>query len=257
MLLKNKKVIISAGARGIGWATAKVLHKRGAKVFLCDIDEKRIQKINKDKKNNLRAFLCNADNEKDIKKFFKEVKKFTNSIDCLINNVGVAGPTGVIEKLNTENWDQTLKTNVISHFLFTKNAIPMLKKNKGGSIINISSTAGVFGFPLRSPYAVSKAATLSFTKTAAMELGKYGIRVNAILPGVTRGSRMNRVIDAKAKYLGVSKKSIEKDFVSMASMNSWIEEEDIGKLCSFLMSDDSNKISGQSIAVDGNTLRAD
>ena len=151
MLLKNKKVIISAGARGIGWATAKVLHKRGAKVFLCDIDEKRIQKINKDKKNNIRAFLCNADNEKDIKKFFKEVKKFTNSIDCLINNVGVAGPTGVIEKLNTENWDQTLKTNVISHFLFTKNAIPMLKKNKGGSIINISSTAGVFGFPLRSP----------------------------------------------------------------------------------------------------------
>ena len=257
MLLKNKKVIISAGARGIGWATAKVLHKRGAKIFLCDIDEKRIQKINKDKKNNIRAFFCNADNEKDVKKFFKEVKKFTNSIDCLINNVGVAGPTGVIERLNTENWDQTLKTNVISHFLFTKNAIPMLKKNKGGSIINISSTAGVFGFPLRSPYAVSKAATLSFTKTAAMELGKYGIRVNAILPGVTRGSRMNRVIDAKAKYLGVSKKSIEKDFVSMASMNSWIEEEDIGKLCSFLMSDDSNKISGQSIAVDGNTLRAD
>ena len=90
-----------------------------------------------------------------------------------------------------------------------------------------------------------------------MELGKYKIRVNAILPGVTRGSRMNRVIDAKAKYLGVSKKSIEKDFVSMASMNSWIEEEDIGKLCSFLISDDSNKISGQSIAVDGNTLRAD
>jgi len=257
MLLKNKKVIISAGARGIGWATAKVLHKRGAKIFLCDIDEKRIQKINKDKKNSIRAYFCNADNEKDVKKFFKEVKKVTNSIDCLINNVGVAGPTGVIEKLNTENWDQTLKTNVISHFLFTKNAIPMLKKNKGGSIINISSTAGVFGFPLRSPYAVSKAATLSFTKTAAMELGKYGIRVNAILPGVTRGSRMNRVIDAKAKYLGVSKKSIEKDFVSMASMNSWIEEEDIGKLCSFLMSDDSNKISGQFIAVDGNTLRAD
>ena len=257
MLLKNKKVIISAGARGIGWATAKVLHKRGAKIFLCDIDEKRIQNINKDNKNSIRAYFCNAGNEKDVKKFFKEVKKVTNSIDCLINNVGVAGPTGVIEKLNTENWDQTLKTNVISHFLFTKNAIPMLKKNKGGSIINISSTAGVFGFPLRSPYAVSKAATLSFTKTAAMELGKYKIRVNAILPGVTRGSRMNRVIDAKAKYLGVSKKSIEKDFVSMASMNSWIEEEDIGKLCSFLMSDDSNKISGQSIAVDGNTLRAD
>ena len=257
MLLKNKKVVISAGASGIGWATAKVLYKRGAKVFLCDIDRKRIEYINKDKKNSVRAFLCNANDEKDVKSFFKEIKKYVNSIDCLINNVGIVGPTEVIEKLKAENWSETLKTNVISHFLFTKNAIPMLKKNKGGSIINISSTAGVFGFPLRSPYAVSKAATISFTKTAAMELGKHKIRVNSILPGVTKGSRMKRVIDAKAKYLGVSKKSIEKDFVSMASMNSWIEEEDIGKLCSFLMSDDSSKISGQSIAVDGNTLRAD
>ena len=90
-----------------------------------------------------------------------------------------------------------------------------------------------------------------------MELGKYKIRVNAILPGVTRGLRMKRVIEAKAKYLGVSKKKIEKDFISMASMNCWIEESDIGKLCSFLISDDGEKISGQSIAVDGNTLRAD
>ena len=77
--------------------------------------------------------------------------------------------------------------------------------------------------------------------------------LNLFLINITQ----NRVIDAKAKYLKVSKKSIEKDFVSMASMNSWIEEEDIGKLCSFLASDDSHKISGQSIAVDGNTLRAD
>jgi enoyl-[acyl-carrier-protein] reductase (NADH) len=90
-----------------------------------------------------------------------------------------------------------------------------------------------------------------------MELGKYKIRVNSILPGVIRGIRMQKVIDAKAKYLGVSKKSIEKEFISMASMNCWIEEEDIGKLCSFLISDDGNKISGQSIAVDGNTLKGD
>ena len=257
MLLKNKKIIITAGASGIGYATAKVLDQRGAKVFVCDVDKKCVQKINNNKNYNIKAFLCNADEEKEVDNFFKVIKKITSTVDCLINNVGIAGPTGSIEKLSSENWNQTLKTNVISHFLFTKHCIPMLKKNKGGSIINISSTAGVFGFPLRSPYAVSKAATISFTKTAAMELGKYKIRVNSILPGVTKGRRMSKVIDAKAKYLGVSKKSIEKDFISMASMNCWIEEEDIGKLCSFLISDDSSKISGQSIAVDGNTLRAD
>lgn len=257
MILKNKKIVISAGASGIGWATAKVLDQRGAKVFVCDIDEGRVKTINSDKKNKIKAFACNADEEKEVYNFFKEIKKITTTLDCLINNVGIAGPTGSIEKLNYKDWDKTLKTNIIGHFLFTKCAIPMLKKNKGGSIINISSTAGVFGFPLRSPYAASKAANISFTKTAAMELGKYKIRVNSILPGVIRGIRMQKVIDAKAKYLGVSKQSIEKEFISMASMNCWIEEEDIGKLCSFLISDDGNKISGQSIAVDGNTLKGD
>ena len=257
MILKNKKIVISAGASGIGWATAKVLDQRGAKVFVCDIDEGRVKTINSDKKNKIKAFACNAHEEKEVINFFKEIKKITTTLDCLINNVGIAGPTGSIEKLNYKDWDKTLKTNIIGHFVFTKCAIPMLKKNKGGSIINISSTAGVFGFPLRSPYAASKAANISFTKTAAMELGKYKIRVNSILPGVIRGIRMQKVIDAKAKYLGVSKQSIEKEFISMASMNCWIEEEDIGKLCSFLISDDGNKISGQSIAVDGNTLKGD
>ena len=257
MILKNKKIVISAGASGIGWATAKVLDQRGAKVFVCDIDEGRVKAINRDKKNKIKAFVCNADEEKEVYNFFKEIKKITTTLDCLINNVGIAGPTGSIEKLNYKDWDKTLKTNIIGHFVFTKCAIPMLKKNNGGSIINISSTAGVFGFPLRSPYAASKAANISFTKTAAMELGKYKIRVNSILPGVIRGIRMQKVIDAKAKYLGVSKKIIEKEFISMASMNCWIEEEDIGKLCSFLISDDGNKISGQSIAVDGNTLKGD
>ncbi len=256
-LIKNKKVLITAGASGIGWATAKILNQRGARVFVCDVDRNKVDKINKNKKINIKAYLCNVDDKNEVKFFFQQIKKRTKKIDCLINNVGIAGPTGSIENLNSDNWSQILKTNVISHFLFTKYSIPLLKKNKGGSIINISSTAGVFGFPLRSPYAVSKSATISFTKTAAMELGRFNIRVNAILPGVTRGLRMKKVIEAKSKYLGVSKNKIENDFISMASMNCWIEESDIGKLCSFLISEDGKKISGQSIAVDGNTIRAD
>jgi NAD(P)-dependent dehydrogenase (short-subunit alcohol dehydrogenase family) len=131
----------------------------------------------------------------------------------------------------------------------------MLKKNKGGSIINISSGAGVMGFPLRSPYAASKWAIIGVTKTLAMELGNYKIRVNAICPGTIKGKRMVRVIRDKAKFLKVSNKSIEKDFISMASMNCWIYEEDIGKMCSFLISKDSERISGQVIPVDGNATR--
>jgi NAD(P)-dependent dehydrogenase (short-subunit alcohol dehydrogenase family) len=258
-ILKNKKIIISAGASGIGWAIAKVCLSKGATVFINDIDKKYLNKVKQHplNKKKLFAYECDASNENDVKNLFKQISKKTKKIDSLINNVGIAGPTGTIEKLKSRDWEQTLKINVISHFYFTKLAIPMLKKNKGGSIINLSSGAGIMGFPLRSPYAASKWAVIGVTKTLAMELGKFKIRVNAICPGTIKGNRMVRVIKDKAKFLKVSKKSIEKDFVSMASMNCWIYEEDIGKLCSFLISTDGERISGQAIPVDGNATRMD
>tara|TARA_B100000530_G_scaffold331032_1_gene275211 strand:+ start:47 stop:832 length:786 start_codon:yes stop_codon:yes gene_type:complete len=257
--LNNKKIIISAGASGIGWATAKICLSKGAYVYLCDIDNKSLNKIKKHPLANKKLFYyeCDASDEDDVSNFFSQVNKKTKKIDALINNVGVAGPTGTIEKLSSEDWEKTLKINVISHFYFTKLAIPMLKKNKGGSIINISSGAGIMGFPLRSPYAASKWAVIGLTKTLAMELGKFKIRVNAICPGTIKGDRMIRVIRDKAKFLKVSKKKIEKDFISMASMNCWINEEDIGKMCSYLISSDGEKISGQAIPIDGNATRMD
>ena len=177
--LKNKKIIISAGASGIGLATAKVCLSRGATVYLCDLNEKYITKLKKHPLKNKRlfAYVCDASNEYDVSNFFFEIKKKTKKIDALINNVGVAGPTGNLEKLESDDWEKTLKINVISHFYFSKLAIPMLKKNKGGSIINLSSGAGIMGFPLRSPYAASKWAVIGVTKTLAMELGKFKIRV--------------------------------------------------------------------------------
>ena len=257
--LQNKKIIISAGASGIGWATAKICLSKGATIYLCDIDSKSLNKIKKNPlyKKKLFAYECDASDEEEVSNFFNQVNKKTKKIDALINNVGVAGPTGTIEKLTSDDWEQTLKVNVISHFYFTKLAIPMLKKNKGGSIINISSGAGIMGFPLRSPYAASKWAVIGVTKTLAMELGKFKIRVNAICPGTIKGDRMVRVIRDKAKFLKVSKKLVEKDFVSMASMDCWIYEDDIGKMCSFLISSDGERISGQAIPVDGNATRMD
>ena len=256
-ILKNKKIIISAGASGIGWTTAKVCLSKGATVFISDIEKKFLNKIKKNPLNNKRLFAyeCDAANENDVKNLFKQISKKTKKIDALINNVGIAGPTGTIEKLKSKDWEETLKVNVISHFYYSKLAIPMLKKNKGGSIINLSSTAGIFGFPLRSPYAASKWAVVGMTKTLAMELGKFKIRVNAICPGTIKGNRMGRVIKDKAKFLKLSKKSVENEYISMTSMNTWVYEEDIARTCSYLISDDALRVSGQIISVDGNTFR--
>ena len=142
-ILKNKKIIISAGASGIGWATAKVCLAKGATVFLCDIEKKYLNKAAKHPQNKKKLFIyeCDASDEYDVLNFFNQVQKKTKKIDALINNVGVAGPTGTLEKLSSEDWENTLKTNITSHFYFSKLSIPLLKKNKGGSIINISSGA--------------------------------------------------------------------------------------------------------------------
>jgi len=230
--LKNKKIIISAGASGIGLATAKVCLARGATVYLCDIDNKSLHKLNKHPLINKRlfAYLYDASNENQVSDFFEKVKKKTKKIDALINNVGIAGPTGSLEKLKSKDWERTIQVDVNSHFYFTKKAIPLIKKSKNGSIINISSTAGILGFPLRSPYAASKWAIIGVTKTLAMELGKFNIRVNAVCPGTIKGDRMKRVIRDKAKFTKVSTKVIEKDFVSMSSMKQWILTGSLEKL---------------------------
>ena len=257
--LKSKKIIISAGASGIGWSTAKICLSKGATVYICDIESKYLKKVQKHPLNKKKLFVyeCDASNENQVSELFKKINKKTKKIDALINNVGIAGPTGSLEKLKSQDWERTIQVDVNSHFYFTKKAIPLIKKSKNGSIINISSTAGILGFPLRSPYAASKWAIIGVTKTLAMELGKFNIRVNAVCPGSIKGERMKRVIRDKAKFTKVSSKKIEKDFISMSSMKKWILEEDIGKMCAFLISDDSSKVSGQVISVDGHTERND
>ena len=257
--LKNKKIIISAGASGIGWATTKICVAKGASVYLCDNDLKAINKVKKHSLHNKRIFVSETDasDEMEVVDFFHKIKKKFRNLDALINNVGIAGPTGTIEKLDSSEWENTLHVNVNSHFYFTKQAIPLLKKSNNSSIVNISSTAGIMGYPLRSPYAVSKWGVVGLTKTLAMELGKYKIRVNAVCPGTIKGDRMKRVIKAKAKLMKVSQKLIEKDFISMSSLKSWVTEEDIGNACAFLISNEASKISGQVIAVDGNTEKMD
>ena len=254
--LHNKNIIITAAADGIGLAIAEHCMNSGAKVFVSDSDQKKLSLLKSHSEYNKKLFIkkVKANNPKEVLKYFLDFKKKYNSVDALINNVGISGPTGKIEDLDNEEWKNTIDVNINSHFYFSKYFIPLLKKNSG-SIINISSTAGLFGFPLRTPYAASKWAIIGLTKSLAMELGKFNIRVNAICPGSVSGDRMKRVIEAKAKSLGISKKKIQQDFESMTSLNTFIDKEDISKMVIFLLSEDAKKITGQVMTVDGNTER--
>jgi len=255
-MLKNKKYIISAAGDGIGLVIASTIVNHGGIVYLSDIDENKISKIRKIKKfeNRIFAKKLDANNYKDVKKYFLSLKKL-KTIDGLINNVGIAGPTKYLDKISNKEWENTIDTNLNSYFYFSKFSIPLLKKNKSGSIINISSTAGLFGFPQRTPYAASKWGIIGLTKSLAMELGKYKIRVNAVCPGSVKGDRMKRVINAKAKLLKTSSNKIQTEFESMSSIHSFVSKEDIASMIVYLLSNNSSNISGQAIAIDGNTER--
>ena len=254
--LKNKKYIISAAGDGIGFKIAKKIISAGGKVFLSDIDNKKIEKIKKNKNynNKIIADCFDCTNVNEVKKYFKKIKS-EKKIDGLINNIGIAGPTENIENIQIDDWESTIKTNLNTHFYYTKYAIPLLKKSIKGSIINLSSTAGIFGFAQRSPYAASKWAIIGLTKTLAIELGKYKIRVNAICPGSVEGDRMKRVVNAKAKLSKKNPKNIKKQFASMVSLETFVTEENIASMALFLLSRESENISGQIISVDGNTER--
>ena len=253
----SKNIIISAAADGIGWCIAKSLLDEGYTVYASDINQKKINELSHHPLINRRLFVNNVDaaNADSVNNYFESLK--LSSIDGLINNVGIAGPTGTMEEISIDDWNQTIETNLNSHFYFTKQAIPLLKKNKGGSIVNLSSTAGIFGFPLRTPYAASKWAIIGVTKSLAMELGKFNIRVNAICPGSVSGDRINRVIDAKAKSLKTPVSEVKEDFEDMVSLKSFVDKEDIANMATFLLSDQAKRISGQVMTVDGNTERMD
>ena len=256
--LKNKKIIISAGASGIGWAITKVCVAKGASVYLCDIDPKAINKVKKHPSYNKRIFVSETDasDETEVIDFFHKIKKKFRNLDALINNVGIAGPTGMMEDVSVDDWKNTIDTNLNSHFYFTKDAIPLLKRS-GGSIVNLSSTAGIFGFPLRTPYAASKWAIIGVTKSLAMELGEFNIRVNAICPGSVSGDRIDRVIKAKSESLSVDEKELREDFESMVSLKTFVDKEDIANMVVFLLSEEAKRVSGQILTVDGNTERMD
>ena len=254
--LSKKNYVISAGADGLGFAIANKIINSGGKVYLSDINKSKIDKINSNKKYYNKIFAQHLDctNPKDIKAYFNSLKNL-KKIDGLINNIGIAGPTKYLQNISIDEWDNTIKTNLSSHFYYTKFAIPFLKKTKRASIINLSSTAGLFGYAQRSPYTSSKWAIIGLTKTLAVELGKFKIRVNAICPGAVNGDRMDRVINAKAKLIKSTSKKVRKELESMVSLNTFVEKEDIASMALFLLSDASENVSGQIMTVDGNTER--
>ena len=248
-----QKVLITAGATGIGYTLAEQFSHAGYQIWIVDISKEDLKKCPKEwERSNLDVCDENA-----MSSLFKNIDEKWAGLDVLCANAGIAGKTALIEHQETKAFRKCVDVNLTGAFLSVKGSLPIMKKQKKGSIIFTSSTAGFNGFPYRSPYSASKWAIHGFMKTLAMEAGPFGIRANAIAPGCVEGARIDGVIEREAAKKNTTPDVIREAYKSGTSLKTFVKVEDIASMALFLASDQASRISGQVIAVDGHTENPD
>jgi NAD(P)-dependent dehydrogenase (short-subunit alcohol dehydrogenase family) len=249
--LAGQRVVVTAGAGGIGLAIARCLARHGSRVFVCDVSDGALAAYSREFPG---AGWIKADVsvEADVDRLFDAASAALGGLDALINNAGIAGPTGGVDEIDPADWRRTIDICLTGQFLCARRAVPMLKAAGGGSMVNMSSAAGRHGYAYRTPYSAAKFGVIGFTQSLAKELGPSNIRVNAILPGIVEGPRMEGVIRARAGQLGLSYDEMEKEYLSRVSLRRMVSPDDVAAMTAFLLSDAGRNISGQSLGVDGN-----
>ena len=248
----GQRALVTAAASGIGRVTAQALLDAGAQVFICDTDAAQLARTLADEPR-LRGGLCDVSDEDQVRAMFTQALAQLGGLDILVNNAGIAGPTAAVDDITLADWRRCIAVNLDGSFLCAREAAPVMRRQGAGSIINMSSTGGLFGFPRRAPYASAKWAIRGFTRTLAQELGPHGVRVNCICPGSVSGERIDRVIAAEAGATGQTAQAVRQGYTDAVSLRAFVTPEDIAQTVLFLTSPAGARISGQDITVDGHT----
>ncbi len=240
--LKNKVALVTGASRGIGQSIAVELARAGADVVIADIlpGDETVEKIKLLKR---KSFYVKVDtsNKKDVESAVDETVKRLNKIDIVVNNAGIFRPSSS-ETLNEEDWGKIIDINLKGYFLFAQAAGKYMIKRKEGCIINIASIAGLSGYAQAAAYCASKGGVISLTNSLSAEWGRYGIRINAICPGVIETAMTNDLLnDKKTRQAMLSKIPLGKTG----------KPEDIAGAAVFLASDSASYITGAKLVIDG------
>lgn len=246
----QQSVLVTAGAGGIGYAIATAFYAAGGGVHVVDIDENAIEKL-KAAHPDIHASVADVADEAAVEGVFARHQARFGGIEIMVNCAAIAGPTALLEEIALPDWRRCVAVGLDATFLCCRKAIPSMRRAGKGCIINIASTAGWHGYPLRTPYAAAKWAVIGLTKSIAMELGPAGLRANVICPGSIDGERMARVIAAEAAHKNLSDEQVRQKYTSGVSLRTFITAGDIADTALFLASPAASKITGQVINVDG------
>ncbi len=245
-----QRVMITAAASGIGRAMARAFHDEGALVHICDVNEQALAEF-RDDFPDIAATHVNVRNEGEVEAWFDDALDDLGGLDVMINNAGIKGPTSPIDDIDYAEWKECLEICLDSQFFCARRAAPVMKAQKSGLILNMSSNAGQHGFGNRTPYAAAKWAVIGLTKSLAIELGPYNVRCNAICPGGVKGDRINRVIQGEADLRGLPFEQVAKELTQGQSLERLVDADEVASLALFLASPQAFMINGQDIAIDG------
>ncbi|MFC3615823.1 SDR family oxidoreductase [Lutimaribacter marinistellae] len=249
----NARVLITAGASGVGHAMAQAFATAGARVWVADLDQVALDRCPSDWGRS----CLDVTDETALRAMFARIDAEWGGLDTLCCNAGIAGPTARVEDVDLADWRTCIAVNLDGAFLCAKHAAPLMKRQGAGAILITSSTAGQYGYPNRAPYAAAKWGVIGLAKTLAMELGPHGIRCNVICPGAVEGPRMEGVLAREAVAKGMTRDQVYQGYASGTSMGRFIEAQDVAAMAVFLASDAARLVSGQVIAVDGHTVNPD
>ena len=248
---KGLRVLVTAGASGIGASIASAFAETGAEIQICDLDDAALAAFQKSFPS-CQATHADVGEAKQVATLFEVQRSRFGGLDVLVNCAGIAGPTAGVDKITEDEWSRAIEVNLNGQYRCLHHAVPMLRKSEAASIICISSIAGRMGIPWRTPYVATKWAIVGIAKSLAIELGGDGIRVNALLPGIVEGPRMNGVISARAKMEGLDEETMRGEYLKSISLGRMVTADDVALMCLFLCSPAGRNISGQAISIDGN-----
>lgn len=256
MKLKNRKVIITGAAQGMGGTITRQLAEEGAELFLTARTRGPIEELAKElNAKGVKAGFKEGDCtiERDVIAIVDAAKKFFGGrIDVLVNAAGATGPIETpVWEIEAEDFADLLRKNIIGPFLPMKHVMPTMIAQHYGKIVNIGGGSGMRGYKNRAAYSASKWGVRGLTRTAALDAGEHNINVNAIMPGIVETPRMEKLCRVKAEKRGWSYEQVYAEYVSEMALKRVTTPQDIANLVVFLASDDSKNITGQEIVVDG------